>query len=81
MIYKAQPIGSESVPDLHLNATEPCPDGGSLQAANDLYRTAAREIVAALNASLPSGTMHCLLVELLAQRAKDLGVRRVRERG
>ncbi len=65
-LYKAQAVvSSEPIPDLHLSAVEPIPDGGTLDDARDAYQAQAHTIATALRRSLPGGTIDALLVELL----------------
>lgn len=68
-IYKAESIGREVVPELHINATEAAPEMRDLVAAHAHYQEQARAIADALSTSLPGGTVHELLVELLQRKA------------
>lgn len=73
VIYKAQ---GQHVPDMILSAMTPCPDGPPLSTPDTIverqgfFRDQAREVAAALRASLPGGTLDALLVELELFQAK-----------
>lgn len=79
MIYKAQPCAIEKIPDLVLNVTETFPESSkiSLDEVGALHEAAAAELLAALTASLPGGTIDALLRGLLLRRASMLVVRPV----
>lgn len=74
-LYKAEPLGGEPVPDLRLEFVETIPlPSADLPSAQRQYREQAKEIVRLMSQSLPGGTMHALLVELLESKASLLRV-------
>lgn len=74
-IYKSQPTGDQVVPDLVLNVTEAFPRAGTLEEGEAKHRRAAKELADLLDASLPGGTLHCLLVEMLNRKLDQTVVR------
>lgn len=74
-VYKAGPIGTESVMSLELRAEQEIPEAQTLDQARRMYEAQGRSIAEALYQSLPGGTLDALLGHLLARRASLLRVR------
>ena len=72
-VYKAQDICGRKIPDLRLVAMQPFPDSPGTEA---LFGSDAKQIVDALLASLPGGTIDRVLVLMLQHRASSLVVSR-----
>lgn len=69
IIYKAQGIGNQFIPDCNIRAKQAVPcDLGNLSDYALFYQKQAKYIADQLYASLPGGTQHALLVELLKRK-------------
>lgn len=78
LLYKAQPVAGQAIPDLRIEATEELPktrfvEGETPQEYEPRWRAVfvaqAKLVVDALEASLPGGTMDQILVLMLQRRA------------
>ncbi len=80
-VFKAQAIGAQVIPDLELTATEPMPDlhrgwtPAELQAHAERFEHQAAQVVSALYASLPGGTLDQILRLMLTRKASQFIVR------
>ena len=73
-IYKAQETTPDTpIPNLYIVATDPLPDI-PYQESEQFFADQACEIAARLHASLPGGTLHALLIEMLQRRTNLLRV-------
>ena len=68
-IFKAAPIGKQTIGDTTIYIIEPIPEMPSLQAAAATYWTQADELAEALHEVLPGGTLDRLLVRLMEIKA------------
>jgi hypothetical protein len=69
IIYKAQGIGNQFIPDINVCAKQPVPENlGDLQDHAVFYQKQAKYIADQFCASLPGGTQHALLIELLKRK-------------
>ena len=73
-LYKAQPTGGCDVPDVEITIAEPIPAFVTLEQSPVLYRAQAKMLNTLLRTSLPGGTYHALLVEMLESKASLLRV-------
>lgn len=59
------PLGGQKAEPTEIRIADPPPEFASLGEAGEFYRVQAEAIVLALIGSLPQGTLHQVLVELL----------------
>ena len=74
-IFKAQTTGGEVIPDLTLSITEVFPHCESLEENAAAHQSAAKELADKLEASLPGGTLHALLIEMLQRKLDQTLIR------
>ena len=67
--FKAQPIGTQHVPDLSIIAKLEIPGCNDLGLAADFYRTEGQKICDALYASLPGGILDGIMCAMMIRRA------------
>ena len=73
-VHKAQPIGSQTIPDLTINAKLTLPEAQSLGQQDAYCMAEAQKIADALHDSLPGATFDCLLVILLSKKVSHFRV-------
>ena len=74
-IFKAQPIGDESIEDVTITIQEVAWSSPDLASAARFYQRQGDALVDALWACLPGGTIDQMIAELLRRRASLFRVR------
>jgi hypothetical protein len=72
VVYKAQSIDTQIIPDFTISSGEAVPKGGG----DAFHRWDAQRIANALQGSLPGGTWDHLVAEMVRRHASLLRVRR-----
>jgi hypothetical protein len=74
-LFKAQDtVRDQPVPSLEIVAYHAIPDSPTLEAAAEAFQADAKQVVTAMLASLPGGTVDQILVELLRAKASHFVV-------
>ncbi len=76
-VFTAQPVGQKKVPNLLIHTLGNFPEVDSTRDSRQLHVYQARKIAEALIKTLPGGTLHALLIEMLKHRENVLTVREV----
>ena len=74
-LYKARRV-TEDISDITIDISEPMPNHLSTDLIRLMFEADAKDLADAIFTSLPSGTIDCLLIEMLERKRSMLIVNR-----